>query len=131
MGYNVTSVTCLELNATMRAEDVLALVRKNSKTPSQPLWPEACFIEEMKIDALDASSNGYPDAPIQLPNFLWCGEWSGNSFENIETKIAPLIIGTVRAVVTWEGGDSHSGFTIRDGAYTKCEVVFELKEASK
>ena len=41
-------------------------------------------------------------------------------------KVAPLILGTVEVIFTWESGDSHSGLRIVDGKVTKHEVVMAL-----
>ncbi len=61
--------------------------------------------------------------------FWWSGEWSGNSWNEVFIKkVAPKILGTLEAVVTWEGGDSHSGLRIRNGKVTEPDVVMTLKD---
>jgi len=56
------------------------------------------------------------------------------AYNDLLPKLAPFIHGRVEAILTWEGGDSHSGFTIEDGEFTECDVQMTLvpkKEKTK
>lgn len=71
---------------------------------------------------------------IKLKKLSWCGEGSGNSFEDVFVKkIAQHIMGKADLVYTWEGGDSLSGLRIIDGKVEECDVVQTLvpKEVPK
>lgn len=91
------------------------------------LTPEPTSADLMaEIKALRADLASLRDE-LRASKFWWSGECSGGTWEEtFLPKIAPKIRGTIEAVVTWEGGDSHTGLRIRDGKVTEPEVVMTL-----
>jgi hypothetical protein len=57
----------------------------------------------------------------------WYGEGSGRSEDKLKAVLAAFE-GEVDLVLTWEGGDTHSGLRLRDGVVTEHEVVMALGE---
>lgn len=115
VSYNIDSTTVLRCEAKMKAADVARLLRK------EDMLPESHFLEEMADKEPDAA--GFVEVDER---FWWSGERSGTAHDFLIKKVAPLILGTVEVIFTWEGGDSHSGLRIVDGKVTKHEVVMAL-----
>lgn len=115
MGYNVDHIEVLKCEgARIKAKDAKRLAKSGD-------LPECHFLEE--IGAPDA--DGY--IAINPDKFWWSGEGSGHAWTDFFIpKVAPKIMGTLEAVVTWEGGDSHSGLRIVDGKVTEPEVIMAL-----
>lgn len=64
---------------------------------------------------------------INPEKFWWSGECSGSAWTDFFIpRVAPKIMGTLEAVVTWEDGDSHTGLRIVDGKVTEPEVIMVL-----
>ena len=57
--------------------------------------------------------------------FTWRGEWSGRTTELL-AKVLALFDGEADLVLTWEGGDSHSGLRLHSHVVTEHEVVMTL-----
>lgn len=122
MSYNIDHVECLVLDARMRAVDIVDLYNDFEGDLA-----EGNFLEEHLAKAEKLAGQGLDDELVELKNLWWYGEFSGRSYKDTFIKhIAPKIQGHVEAVVTWEGGDSHSGFAIDDGVVTECGVTFAL-----
>lgn len=62
--------------------------------------------------------------------FWWHGEGSGWAFEALLDTLSSFD-GEVDLVLTWEGGDSHSGLRLRDHKVTEHEVVMTLGKAKQ
>lgn len=60
--------------------------------------------------------------PLQ---FWWSGEGSGRCTDELEQTLAAFE-GDADLVLTWEGGDSHTGLRLRNHKVTKHEVVMAL-----
>ncbi len=118
MSYNIDHIEVTSLDAWMKAKDVIECLDFD--------LPEVHFLEELEDAANNALIKGKPGARIQLRGFNWIGEGSGSSFESFRAYIAPKIMGKLEAVLTWEGGDSHSGIRVRDGKMSTCDVVMAL-----
>lgn len=127
MGYNITSVKTLKLAAFMRPADILRVLDRYARD-----LPEGTFLESMRKQALNPICADHPEQTvIALPNLWWQGEGSGRAYEILTREIAPLILGEVHAIFTWEGGDSFSGMIIKDGVVTDCDVVQTLVPRGK
>lgn len=121
MSYNIDSITWLVFeNVRMKAGDIRQL--------QQLELPEICFLENADIEYA-----GPEDEVEILKTFnWWSGEGSGRSWDDIFIqKVAPKLLGSLTGVLTWESGDSHSGFRIVDGVVTEHNVKFVLEEESK
>jgi hypothetical protein len=73
---------------------------------------------------------------VLLHRFPWGGEGSGWATQSTHgkstlEKILAKTKGDADIVLTWEGGDSHSGVRVRDGKITWHEVVMALGEEEK
>jgi hypothetical protein len=71
-----------------------------------------------------------------LHRFPWGGAGSGWATQSTHgkstlEKILAKTKGDADIVLTWEGGDSHSGVRVRDGKITWHEVVMALGEEEK
>ncbi len=117
MSYNVDSIEVLKCDAKMAAKDVRRLAKLD--------LAESNFLEDLLVAEPDA--DGF--VAIDPRKFWWSGEGSGSAYADIFIKkIAPKIIGTLEAVVTWEGGDSFTGLRIRNGKVTEPKVIMALAE---
>ena len=106
-----------------------------TRTKLEQLEKEAGNVAEGNIfDMLrDAPRDGYferiggPDGvEIIAPHaFWWYGEGSGRSEDTLIWLLAHFE-GEADLVLTWEGGDSHSGLRLRNGVVTKHEAVLAL-----
>ena len=120
VSYNIDSTTVICCEAKMKATDVARLLRKHADD-----LPESHFLDEM---ADKSDDDGFVAVDKR---FWWSGEGSGNAFDFLVKKVAPLIVGMVEVIFTWEGGRSHSGLRIVDGKVTKHEVVMTLGKEEK
>lgn len=118
MSYNIDSIEVLKCSARMLAADVLALSERESDLP------ESHFLEEMVN--VPASPDG--TIPIDPEKFWWSGEGSGHAWDFFKDEVAPKIIGTIEAVLTWEGGDSHTGLRVVNGKVTEPAVKMTLAD---
>lgn len=117
MSYNVDSIEVLKCAAKMAAKDVRRLAKLD--------LAESNFLEDLADVEPDA--DGF--VAINPKKFWWSGEGSGSTWgDAFIAKIAPKIVGTLEAVVTWEGGDSFTGLRIRNGKVTEPKVIMALAE---
>jgi hypothetical protein len=82
--------------------------------------PELTFLNEQDI------SHGEDHVVVPIEKFWWSGAGSGRSVDLFVEHVAPHLIGEADILLTWEGGDSFSGWRIRDGKVTAHEVVHAL-----
>ncbi len=122
MSYNVDSVDEVKLNAWMYAKDITRFHR----TMEEEL-PEMNFIAEHFDAAVEALENEGNLAKVELKSFEWCGTWSGNGVETLEKKILPKIMGEVKVIFNWEGGDC-SALTSKDGVAARRGVKKTIDE---
>lgn len=54
--------------------------------------------------------------------FMLYGEASGTEFENLVDEVFPHTIGTLKAVLVWEGGESIERFSVIDGVVAREEI---------
>lgn len=123
MSYNIDHVETTDLDASMEAADVCFFLDEHEFD-----LPEGCFLHEIAREARRALREGEPKRPIKLPNFWWYGTGSGNSFDFLKNEVASKIKGVVRALLTWEGGDSHSALVIRDGRAMEPKLKIVMEE---
>ena len=138
MSYNITSIKLLKLDACIDIQDIETI-----KEQFGDELPEHCFIWDLKYNKSVKCPNcgkletgnfcskcgtkiENPVEPVKLPN-LWWGGCGSSNFEYMIPKIAEYIHGEVQGIAIWEGGNSLSGFAIKDGKFTTCEIVQSLK----
>ena len=56
---------------------------------------------------------------------FWIGSFSGSSVSSFHKALAETE-GAADLLLTWEGGESHTGLRVVDGKVTEHEVVFTL-----
>jgi hypothetical protein len=112
VSYNITS--------TDTRTSTLRISRKNARKAQKIELPEGMADV---VDRLKFGPDGY--APIE--RFWWYGESSGNAHGDgrLDAFVA-LTEGDADVILTWEGGDSHSGLRIRNGKAYPCDVRIEL-----
>lgn len=127
MSYNIDNCDEETNEAWMMAFNVIELLKKHEGGV-----PACNFLEAMKEDALKALTEGEPQRKIKLPHANWYGEFSGTSYNEVFQKsIAPRIGGKLAVILTWEGGDSVSAYTIEDGVFEECDVEMKIVKRKK
>ena len=122
MSYNIDSIDCLVLDARMKVKDIRKLAKQQDKLP------EDNFVQD--LHELLKDNDGSNDT-VDIVRFAWGGEGSGWAFKYLKETVAPLIEGKVHAVLTWEGGDRHSGLVIENGKVIECDVKMVLVPRKK
>lgn len=85
--------------------------------------PECCFLTEKVVGEDD-----FPDeTAVKIDDPRWYGFGSGNSVEIFTEKVAQFLIGEADILLVWEGGDSQSGWRVRDGVAAFCAVKIVLE----
>lgn len=83
--------------------------------------PEDCFLTDNRATRRE------PGGLRTIARLAWQGEGSGSSFDAVLVKsVLPRTQGTADFVVTWEGGDKHTGLRVVEGVVTQHEVVQAL-----
>jgi hypothetical protein len=123
MSYNIDSIETPVCNAWMAARDIIRLEKAHRLE-----LPESNFLSSLVERAQVALVDGGEAAKrVTIDRFTWCNEGSGRSLNILKNKIAPHIRGSIDAIFTWEGGDSFSGWQIRNGLVYECDVVMTLR----
>ena len=86
---------------------------------------EGNFIDEL-LERLDGNDADW----FALKHVEWYGEGSGRSFEKMQQALA-LCDGSADLLLTWEGGDCHSGLRLRDHKVTRHVVEMVLGEEER
>ena len=115
MSTNIDHVEEVKLKAWMTAKHVRACLSKYEVASCN-------FLEDMEEAADKAYEEKDKERLIPLPNFAWCSERSGNSFDDLVRKVCKKIKGHVIAIFTWEGGEFVTGLEVKDGITTECDV---------
>ncbi len=69
------------------------------------------------------------DDLARITHFAWGGENSGNAVEcGAFRKMLSFTRGSADILLTWEGGDSFSGYRVADGVVTRHMVEMKLEE---
>ena len=109
MAYNIDSIEILKQdNFTITDEAFTAL---NVDGPE--LWADCDEAQEVRDYV---SRNIFP----------WSGEGSGRGLDDLIEDVLPRFTGSADLLLTWEGGDSHSGIRVVDGVVTKHVVEMAL-----
>lgn len=133
MAYNIDTAQFVGLSTlTIGGADVRALVEEHAESlPANNLLDailEKTAGRHMGMSRVPGLHlDDTKDYPIEASR-LWSGEWSGNSYDVLVEKILPVTSGSADIILTWEGGDAHSGVRVRDGVVTKHKVVLALGE---
>lgn len=117
MSYNIDSCEIISSNGfRVHKEKADAAIDKVGSD-----GPEACPFE-----VLDFGEDGY----AEIASWHFYGEGSGRAFRDGSfATFAEATEGDADIVLTWEGGDSHSGVRVKDGKVTFHKVVLALGEA--
>ncbi len=111
MSYNIDNVQVLS--------STLKISEKNAKKAWKLGPPEGI----LDINDLVFDDDGYTN----LNQFDWCGAGSGNMYsDGTFEKFVAFTEGDADLILTWEGGDSHTGLRIRNGKMRECEVIMTL-----
>ncbi len=116
MGYNIDTTEIIEGSLSIRVGDFRRLAKE-----LEDQLPECSFLNEGK--APEANMANEKLYPLKI---LW---WNGGNSESeklFADKVAPFLVGEADVLLTWEGGDCHSGWRIKDGKVTQCSVKMAL-----
>ena len=119
MSYNVTRVECLALDAKIHTRTLQRLLKRVRTHEGDGKAPSDNFLAHHERAEADA------DGFVKLKSLAWTDDWSGYALELFET-ILTEIEGTAEIVLTWEGGDSFTGYRVHDGVVEKCPVIRAL-----
>jgi hypothetical protein len=112
MGYNIGSIDYLG-EGRLR---INAQVRKKLRVELGDRQPEANFLEDdgsvIEVEELPGRTE-----ELEITRVRWRGEGSGRSEDNLRKALAATW-GSADLLLTWEGGDSHSGLRVVDGKVT-------------
>ena len=128
MSYNVDSASVLEgqLWISREGQEWLSGDTCEDSLPEvTPEWesPQPNYTAEEQA----LVERGY----AKIPNckLWWHGGGSGNAVhEGTWEKFLRYTVGSADILLTWEGGDSFSGYRVVDGVVTEHEVVMALGE---
>jgi hypothetical protein len=119
MSYNIDSCEIISSKGFRVHKDKADAATNKVGSDGPEAWP---------FEDLDFDEDGY--AEIDSWNFY--GEGSGWAFRDGSfAEFAQATEGEADIILTWEGGDSHSGARIKDGKVTFHKVVMALGEAVK
>lgn len=109
MAYNIDSIEILKQDNFTISDEAFAAI----DVVGPELWDDC---EEAQKVRDYISRNCFP----------WSGEGSGRGIDNLIEEVLPRFTGNADLLLTWEGGDSHSGIRIVDGVVTKHVVEMTL-----
>lgn len=110
MSYNIDSIDYIS------GELYMSQAARRSAEAAFDL-PEICFLNES-----DGDDCFRGDA---IEKLWWSGSGSGRTFKHLK-KVLAQTTGSADLLLTWEGGDSHTGLRVVDGVVTEHEVGFCL-----
>ena len=122
MSYNIDSIEVVASDGFRISYDALGALARRVRKDVRP--------EASVFDKLEDREGGPADlVEFYEPakgDFWWYGEGSGWAFETLRDVVLPAFEGSADLVLTWEGGDSHSGLRLRSGKVTEHEVALTL-----
>ena len=117
MSYNIDHVEIVASDGFCISRPQLEALRDSTPEDKQP---ESSFLDESFEKHCDEFRG------MLFPKcFWWTGEGSGYTADSLPGLLAKFS-GSCDLVITWEGGDSHSGLRLRNGVVTKHKVVLGL-----
>ena len=117
MSYNIDSWEQIAGEKLRISKKNATKLRRKFRDSSPEMW---------FLDGLKFGDDDHADMVLDISS-----EGSGNFYHEHMAEIAKVLEGTADFVLTWEGGDSHSGLRIRDGKAYTMDVVFSLREGSE
>ncbi len=118
MSYNIDTVQYIEGALKISVAD-----RDRLLAEYEDDLPEGCFLR----DHVAPDDNDM--VAVSAASF-WLGEGSGITYighrKNIISRVLPCLRGRADLLLTWEGGDKHTGLRIVDGDWTEPDVVLLL-----
>ncbi len=110
MSYNIDSIDYI------RGKLYMSRAARRSAEAAFDL-PEICFLNESDGDVcFDGDA---------IDKLWWSGAGSGHAFKTLKQVLAQTT-GNADLLLTWEGGDSHTGLRVVEGVVTEHEVGFCL-----
>jgi hypothetical protein len=120
MSYNIDNIDIVSMDGFCITRSALQdLAEKLSGEDVHP--PEGNFIDGF----LEGSGCENVRGMLFAERIDWTGEGSGHTFDEFKECLKSFN-GTADMVLTWEGGDSHSGLRVRNGKVTEHEIVMAL-----
>lgn len=118
MGYDIGSIDIVASEGFAITKPQLEALRaRYSCQPETSIlsveWPDRCCKEHRGMLFVD--------------RIWWSGEGSGNSFEALQECLEHFL-GSADLILTWAGGDSHSGLRVLNGQVTRYKVKLALSE---
>lgn len=111
MSYNIDNIETLKSTLRISRANADKANELDLSETNPTNWPGLVFGE-------DGYANIYA--------FHWSGEGSGRAWRDTAPAFVKLLEGDADLILTWEGGDSHSGVRIRSGEMRECEVIMTL-----
>ncbi len=127
MSYNIDSVEVIDSHGFC-----ITLAKLEAIKPDECDMPEGNVFDMVDEGHHVEKFKGPDGSGVQLiclSGFWWYGEGSGRA-EDTLIEVLSHFDGRADLLLTWEGGDCHSGLRLRDGKVTKHEVVFALGDES-
>jgi hypothetical protein len=103
------------------AGEKLRISKKNAKKIRRKFGdhrPESWCVDDLKF-----GDDEYAEVDLSIH-----GEGSGHFFHDHMADVAKALEGEADFVLTWEGGDCHSGLRISGGKAIEMDVVMTLRE---
>lgn len=117
MSYNIDHVEYLGKKIlSIKAQDALDFCNQHGND----YLPEICFLTDVEFADFDPNEI----VPIDYPG--WSGEGSGGTIELFEEALS-LTTGCAELLLTWEGGDSVTGYKVTNGSVKKKKVRVTLE----
>ena len=127
MSYNIDSINVVHRKGFCIARTKLERLKRESGDGA-PEGSTFAFLEETRRNGWFEVMEGPNDIELICPHtFWWYGEGSGSSLDELCSLLAEFE-GEADLVLTWEGGDLHTGLRLRDGVVTRHKAVLGLGE---
>ncbi len=123
MSYNIDSIEIVHRHSfciSKNRYDHLKAVTDSDEIPTSSI-----FEDDWVAQCTDLVLEGKLGLNIYPRVWWWSGEWSGHTLDSLKETLG-YFDGEADLVLTWEGGDCHSGLRLREGVVTEHEVVMRL-----
>jgi hypothetical protein len=118
VSYNIDSIEIVASDGFLIGKGALRALRKELDDD----LPEINLFDQAEEDD-SPGEFWHPERGI-----WWSGEGSGHAEAVLIESVLPKFTGSADLVLTWEGGDSHTGLRLKDGKVTRHSVVMALGE---